>query len=107
MRLRLRPTRRVLYPPLEGEARTAEGSPGWGGGGAPRHPGRICGTAVTPTRPADAGRPPPSRGRGKVGTFRFASVPNAISGDIHALALEYAQRCFGAQEAHPPPPGGR
>src|SRR5713101_8078087 len=36
-RLRLGPTRHVLYPPLKGEGRTAEGSPGWGGGGAPRY----------------------------------------------------------------------
>ena len=45
------------HPPLQGEGRTAEGSPGWGVG-AP-----CCSSAVTPTRPAAAGRPPRSRGR--------------------------------------------
>jgi hypothetical protein len=49
----------MLYrenPPLKGEGRTAEGSPGWGGGGATDTPQTgFCGTAVTPDRPAGAG----------------------------------------------------
>jgi hypothetical protein len=57
----------MLYrenPPLKGEGRTAEGSPGWGGGGATDTPqAGFCGTAVTPDRPAGAGWTSPSRGR--------------------------------------------
>src|SRR6266849_7165485 len=63
-RLRLRPTRRVVYPPLKGEGRTAEGSPGWGGGRAAKTP--MPEFAARPSPPpgplARADLPPPGGG---------------------------------------------
>jgi len=65
-RLRLRPTRRVVYPHLKGEGRTAEGSPGWGGGRA----------AKTPMPDLLHGRHPhPARWRGPTSPLRGEVIP--------------------------------
>src|SRR5262249_35770531 len=51
-------------PPLKGEGRTAEGSPGWGAGSAADKSDAVSAEALSPPPgPLNAGRPPPSRGR--------------------------------------------
>src|SRR5579864_216063 len=73
--------RRALNPPLEGEGRTAEGSPGWGDS-LSTHEAPNMRRGCHPTRFADANRPPPP---GEVETR--GATPKSIQFDRSKRAI--------------------
>jgi DNA-directed DNA polymerase III PolC len=64
----------VHHPPLQGEGRTAAGSPGWGGGGAASATSQFAAPLPPPPGPLPRADLPPPGGGGEA-SFSLAAIP--------------------------------
>src|SRR5258707_15560324 len=90
------------HPPLKGEGRTAEGSPGWGGGGAPRDTDAEFAARLSPPPGplARADLPPPGGGEDSTCIIPHASRPIASGPRLQCGEFPIAlKRHPGAGEA--------
>ena len=83
------------HPPLEGEGRTAAGSPGWGDGGAADDTDAAYADALSPpSGPLTRADLPPPGGGGPHGNSEEQKVPSARAGRICPLDYFYDPAAF-------------